>query len=51
MTFPQCLRAIDTRYRAGNATEHTYRGDLQQLLKAMTTGINYKSMNKANWAE
>ena len=39
MTLPEYLRAIDTRYRAGNATEHTYRGDLQQLLMTMTTGL------------
>jgi predicted helicase len=30
---------INQRYRLGNATEHTFRGDLQQLLEAMVPEI------------
>jgi predicted helicase len=30
---------VNQRYRLGNATEHTFRGDLQQLLEAMVPEI------------
>lgn len=39
MTLQDYLRSIDTRFRAGNATEHTYRGDLEALLRQLTTGV------------
>ncbi len=30
---------INSRYKAGNATEHTYRGDLQQLIENIVSGV------------
>ncbi|RYY84975.1 MAG: DNA methyltransferase [Chitinophagaceae bacterium] len=39
MTPEQYLSALDAHYRAGNATEHTYRGDLQRLLQDLLPGI------------
>jgi predicted helicase len=39
MNLAQYLCNINQRYKLGNATEHTYRGDLQQLLEGMVTGI------------
>ena len=35
MTIEQYISNINHRYRLGNATEHTYRGDLQQLLETL----------------
>jgi hypothetical protein len=34
MTLANYLDSIDKRHSLGNATEHTFRGDLQQLLEA-----------------
>ena len=33
------IASINHRYMIGNATEHTYRGDLQLLLEALLPGI------------
>jgi hypothetical protein len=35
MTLEQYISSINSRYRLGNATEHTFRGDLQQLIEAL----------------
>jgi len=35
MTLKQYIDNLDKRYRLGNATEHTFRGDLQQLLETL----------------
>ena len=35
MTLDQYLKSIAKRYSLGNATEHTFRGDLERLLKAL----------------
>ena len=32
MTIEQYIDSINQRYKLGYATEHTFRGDLQQLL-------------------
>ncbi|MDF2449538.1 MAG: adenine specific methyltransferase [Bacteroidota bacterium] len=40
MTIPQYLENINKRYKTGNATEHTFRGDLQQLIEALVPGID-----------
>ena len=32
MTLDQYIDTINQRYKLGNATEHTFRGDLQTLL-------------------
>ena len=39
MTLEQYIDNIDLRYRLGNATEHTFRGDLQQLLESLVPTI------------
>ena len=33
------LIKIDQRYRLGNATEHTFRGDLQQLIESLVPDV------------
>ena len=39
MTLLQYIDNINQRYKLGNATEHTFRGDLQQLLESMVPTI------------
>jgi len=39
MTLIQYIDNINQRYKLGNATEHTFRGDLQQLLESMLPTI------------
>jgi predicted helicase len=39
MTLPQYLTNISIRFKLGNATEHTFRGDLQQLLESLVPEI------------
>jgi predicted helicase len=39
MTLPQYISSISSRYQLGNATEHTFRGDLQNLLEALVPTI------------
>jgi len=39
MTLEQYIANLDQRYRLGNATEHTFRGDLQQLLEHLVPTI------------
>src|SRR5690554_4563341 len=39
MTLEDYIDNLDQRYRLGNATEHTYRGDLQQLLESLVQTI------------
>lgn len=33
MTIAEYLQSLNSRFRLGNATEHTFRGDLQNLLE------------------
>lgn len=40
MTPEQYLATINHRYQAGNATEHSYRGDLQQLLQSLLPEVD-----------
>ncbi|WP_332914325.1 hypothetical protein [Algoriphagus boritolerans] len=40
MTTVDYLSALNSRYRLGNATEHTFRGDLQNLLESLAPGIS-----------
>ncbi len=40
MTIEQYIESVNKRYRLGNATEHTFRGDLQQLIESLVPGIN-----------
>jgi predicted helicase len=39
MTLDQYTDNINKRYKLGNATEHTFRGDLQQLIESAVPGI------------
>ena len=39
MTLAQYIDNINKRYQLGNATEHTFRGDLQQLLETLVPDI------------
>jgi predicted helicase len=39
MTLDQYINNINQRYKLGNATEHTFRGDLQQLLESLVPTI------------
>lgn len=39
MTTDQYIDNINKRYKLGNATEHTFRGDLQQLLESLVPTI------------
>lgn len=39
MTIDQYIANINQRYKLGNATEHTFRGDLQQLIESVVEGV------------
>lgn len=39
MTTAQYIDNINKRYKLGNATEHTFRGDLQQLIESLVPAI------------
>ena len=39
MTLDQYIDNINQRYKLGNATEHTFRGDLQQLIESLVPAI------------
>jgi hypothetical protein len=44
MTLQQYVETISSRYKQGNTTEHSFRGDLQQLLESLVPTI--KSTNE-----
>ena len=39
MTTQQYIQSITQRYNLGNATEHTFRGDLQLLIETLVPDI------------
>lgn len=39
MTIERYIDQINQRFRLGNATEHTFRGDLQQLIESIVPDI------------
>ncbi|MBN2237632.1 MAG: N-6 DNA methylase [Bacteroidales bacterium] len=39
MTLDQYIFNINQRYKLGNATEHTFRGDLQQLIESIVPDV------------
>ena len=39
MIIPQYIERLNTRYKTGISTEHSYRGDLQNLLESLVTDI------------
>lgn len=40
MTLSDYIQIVNQRYQAGNATEHSYRGDLQNLLQALLPNVD-----------
>lgn len=40
MNLEQYIASINKRFKQGNATEHTFRGDLQQLIETILPGIS-----------
>lgn len=45
MTTSQYIDSINQRYKLGNATEHTFRGSLEQLI--ITIGVLHPSFGGA----
>jgi hypothetical protein len=41
MTLHQYIETINQRFRFGNATEHTFRGDLQPLLESLVPEVEW----------
>ena len=39
MTVEQYVDNVNRRYKLGNATEHTFRGDLQQLIETLLPDV------------
>ena len=39
MTIQEYIKKIGDKYRLGNATEHTYRGDLERLISSIATDV------------
>src|SRR5690606_32811101 len=39
MTIAEYIQNLSKRYAGGIATEHTFRGDLQQLIESLVPGI------------
>ena len=39
MTIEQYIEVINSKYKLGNATEHTFRGSLEQLIQSLVPGI------------
>jgi hypothetical protein len=39
MNLNQYIDNINQRYTLGNATEHTFRGDLQQLIESLAMDV------------
>ncbi len=39
MTTSEYIDSLNQRYKLGNATEHTFRGDLQQLIESLVPSI------------
>ena len=39
MTIQQYISKINTLHKTGNAREHSYRGDLQNLIMAILTDV------------
>ena len=46
MTIDQYLESINKRYKLGNTTEHTFRGDLQQLIESLVPEIRATNEHK-----
>lgn len=44
MTLDQYIANINKRFQLGNATEHTFRGDLQQLIESLVPILHYQNI-------
>ena len=40
MTIHEYITNLNKRYQLGNATEHTFRGDLQQLIETIVKDVS-----------
>ena len=40
MTIHEYITNLNKRYQLGNATEHTFRGDLQQLIESIVKDVS-----------
>ena len=40
MNIEQYVTEINKRYKLGNSTEHTFRGDLQQLIESLVPDVS-----------
>jgi hypothetical protein len=40
LNISEYFQIISSRFKQGNATEHTYRGDLSQLVESLVKGIS-----------
>jgi predicted helicase len=40
MTLQEYINIVNQRFQAGNATEHSYRGDMQQMLKILLPDVD-----------
>lgn len=48
MTTAQYIDNINGRYKLGNATKHTFRGDLTQLIKSIAPDIKTTALFSHN---
>jgi hypothetical protein len=46
MTLDQYIVSINAKYKLGNATEHTFRGLLEQLLESIVPSIKGTNLPK-----
>ena len=46
MTLENYINNLNQRFTLGNATEHTFRGDLQQLLETFLPEIRFYTFEK-----
>lgn len=50
MTIQQYIDSVNQRFKQGNATEHRFQGDLQQLPASLSeTARNIKEMDKVDF--
>jgi hypothetical protein len=47
MPLSSYISSINARYKLGNATEHAFRGDLQQLIESLVPEIREKNEPKS----
>jgi len=51
MTIQQYIDSVNQRFKQGNATEHRFRGDLQQLLATLSESARLmQEMDKVDFS-